>query len=255
MYVLRDNLELKLSEVYPIELIRSLRLCVSNLIFRFFRTYDVDEVRILKDGKKVTVCDPSTATYRVGQSHRTNDRFVTFLTDLIKLYRFISQFSYELTEFVGPFKSAAIAAKKLRLEYKDAKKAEKFAAKKAELRAENTDKPHAEKADKPKRTATLSKAFVKKSQVEVPPPPLNNAWAERKAIHEAAQEAAAKIVAETVTVEDSSESDDDGPVKEVQADDSEFKVVVSKRQHSKSQHSKPQRNGNRFANKGKSKQA
>jgi len=136
MYVLRDNLELKLSEVYPIELIRALRLCVSNLIFRFFRTYDVDEVRILKDGKKVKVCDPSTATYRIGQTHRTNDRFVVFLTDLIKLYRFISQFSYELYEFVEPFKNAAAAAKKLRLAYKlsklEEKKAEKAKADKAD---------------------------------------------------------------------------------------------------------------------------
>lgn len=245
MYVLRDNLELKLSEVFPIELIRALRLCVSNLIFRFFRTYDVDEVRIMKDGKKVKICDPSTATYRIGSNHRSNDRFVIFLTDLIKLYRFISQFSYELTEFVEPFKSAALAAKKLRLEYKQ-----------TQTQAKKADK--ADKADKPKRTATLTKAFVKTDKpkpgrvVDVSPPPENNAWAERQAKIAEAQAAAAKVVAENQSraaeadqdADATGSDDDDGPVKEVQPDNSEFKVVVSKR--TKPSQGKPQRGGNRF---------
>ena len=258
MYVLHSNLDLKLSEVFPVELIRALRLCVSNLIFRFFRTYDVDEVRILKDGKKIKVCNPSSAVYRIDGSQRTSQQFVTFLVELISLYRFISQFSYELTEFVEPFKSAAIAAKQLRLEYKQ-----------TQAQAKKADKSHkadkADKADKPKRTATLTKAFVKTDKpkpgpvVEVPPPPENNAWADRQATIAAAQEAAAKVVAEaqpkTVEADEADEADevddaDDGPVKDVQADadNGEFKIVVSKRD-------KPQRGGNRFHKQASAKQA
>ncbi len=253
MYVLNSNLDLTLSEVYPIELIRALRLCVSNLIFRFFRTYDVDETRILKDGKKVKVCNPSRATYRVDGTNRTSEQFVTFLADLIQLYRFISGFSYELTEFLEPFKSAAIAAKKLRLEYKNAQ-AQAKKADKGDKATKATKADKADKADKPKRTDTLNKAFVKTSKpkiagpvVEVPPPPENNAWADRQAKIAEAQAAAAKVVAEQAQkaeaeeTSDDESSDDDGPVKEVQADEGEFKVVVSKRTQPK-----PQRGGNRF---------
>ncbi len=256
MYVLNSNLDLTLSEVYPIELIRALRLCVSNLIYRFFRTYDVDEVRVLKDGKKIKVCNPSNATYRIDGSNRTSEQFVTFLVDLISLYRFVSQFSYELTEFIEPFKSAALAAKKLRLEYKQTQAQSKKASKadKAQ-KAEKAEKADKAEADKPKRTATLSKAFVKTSKpkvagpvIEVPPPPENNAWADRQAKIAEAQAAAAKVVAEQAQKaqearEDESDesSDEDGPVKEVQADEGEFKVVVSKRTQPK-----PQRGGNRF---------
>ncbi len=253
MYVLNSNLDLTLSEVFPVELIRALRLCVSNLIFRFFRTYDVDEVRILKDGKKVKVCNPSNATYRLDGSNRTSQQFVTFLSELIQLYRFISGFSYELTEFVEPFKSAAIAAKKLRLEYKNGQAQAKKADKGAKgVKADKTEKADGTSETKPARTATLSKAFVKANKpkvagpvVEVPPPPKNNAWADRQALIAEAQAAAAKAVADAQTQQQTEEasddesSDDDGPVKEVQADEGEFKVVVTKR-------AKPQRGGARF---------
>jgi hypothetical protein len=233
MYVLHSNLDLKLSEVFPIELIRALRLCASNLIFRFFRTYDVDEVRVLKDGKKVNVCDPSRATYRVDGTQRSSAQFTTFLTDLIGLYRFISQFSYELTEFVEPFKTAAMTAKKMREEFKKAQAQAHAQAKKSD----KYDKSASASAE-PKRTATLSKAFVKTVKavgpvVELPPPPKNNAWADRRVKIAAVAETQA-----TAQATDES-SDEDEPTKEVQADQGEFKVVVSKSP-------KHQRGGNRF---------
>lgn len=116
LYVFNHNLNLCLDEVYPLEIIRAVRLHLMTLLFRFFKTYDVNETYVAKDGKKHYICDASQATYRSNGNSRTTTEFLAFVEYLIEANRYIKQLSVELTEFSEPFRAAALAAKAERVQ-------------------------------------------------------------------------------------------------------------------------------------------
>lgn len=89
----------RIESIDLLELIKVLRFTVYSLVFRCFNTYDIDEVVTLKSGKTVQLCNVSNHDAFQNFPHFPSEVINQFLTDLIKLYRFLSQFSYELTEF------------------------------------------------------------------------------------------------------------------------------------------------------------
>jgi hypothetical protein len=115
-YLNRFVLEQQLKEVQPLEIIRAVRLALQQLIFRFFRTYDVNEKR--EFGKKsVKVCDPTSATFRRDDRQITTEEFRYFVEDLISACGLINKFTPELTEFRDVFVTAAKTAKQMRAEF------------------------------------------------------------------------------------------------------------------------------------------
>ncbi len=92
-----------------------MRTYLSEIIFRIFHTYVVDD------------CDPSNATYKIDKGGQpiTNDKLCAFSTDLVNLYRKFSVFSPSLSELSDIFISAA-------------KKAEPFKVDKEEYEQKNT---------------------------------------------------------------------------------------------------------------------
>ena len=115
-YLHRSVLEQQLKEVQPLELIRAVRLVLQQLLFRFFRTYNVDETREVAK-KIVKVCDPSNATFRRGDHQITTEEFRDFTEDLITACHQVDAFSQDLSEFRDVFVNAAKAAKQMRLDY------------------------------------------------------------------------------------------------------------------------------------------
>jgi len=120
-YVLNQTMELKLEEVFPVEFVRAIRLYVSELLYRFFRTYDVNETREITDKnttKVIPICNPTNATYRVGGNNRSSNEFVQFMTLLIESAKILSGFEMNLSDVAEPLIFAATTAKKMREEYK-----------------------------------------------------------------------------------------------------------------------------------------
>ena len=116
-YLHRSVLEQQLSDVQPLELVRAVRLVLQKLVFRFFRTYDLDETREV--GKKVVkVCNPSDATFRRGDHTITTEDFRDFVETLLDACRVVNTYSPELKEFRDVFSQAARTAKQMREEYK-----------------------------------------------------------------------------------------------------------------------------------------
>lgn len=133
-YLHRSVLEQQLKEVQPLELIRAVRLVLQQLLFRFFRTYNVDETREVAK-KVVKVCDPSNATFRRGDHQITTEEFRDFTEDLIAACHQVDAFSLELTEFRDVFVNAAKTAKQMRLD---------FQAQKGQQSQKNTTQQHPE---------------------------------------------------------------------------------------------------------------
>lgn len=120
-YVLNTTMELMIDEVFPVEIVRAIRLHISQLLFRFFHTYDVNATRELvdkKEKKTIFVCDPENATYRVGDSHRTSTEFMSFMRLIVDASQYLSTLDIGLSDISGPFKTAAMTAKKMREDYK-----------------------------------------------------------------------------------------------------------------------------------------
>jgi len=121
LYVFDNNMNLCLKEVYPIEIIRAVRLYLRNLLFRFFKTYDVDESYTTKDGKTDYTCDPSKATFRSNGRTYASDDFCSFIEYLINANRYFKQLTLELSEFSEPLRTAAKTAKAERNQYSQQK--------------------------------------------------------------------------------------------------------------------------------------
>jgi hypothetical protein len=228
-YVLNQTLDLTLEEVYPVEIVRAIRLHVSQLLFRFFRTYDVKatrEVVVEKTKKVVPVCDPSGATYRIGGSVRASQEFVQFMTLLVSAAEILSQFELNLSDVVEPFKVAAATAKKMRDEYK------------AKNRNSHSDKSAVESAKPSKSAAQIFKKSDRTfTSAKVPDV---NVWDVRKSkqTEQAQTEAETQSQTEAETEQAQTESTHD--------DEGEFTLVVKK------QPKKPQGgNGRRFVRNAK----
>lgn len=211
-YMFNSVLNSTVADVFQTELIRGIRLFVSQLIFRFFKTYDV------------TDCDPQRATFRMKNHSVTSVQFTEFLELLLVTSNYLSQFSQSLAEFATPFKNAATVAKKMRADFKVTQQKE--------------------------RTATLTKTFAQPQQEQqsqtqkpvqfVPAPiPKKNAWNECKQQHvevprqtetlpaEASQ--AAPQALQTNPLEQGSDVQED---QDVSVDDF---IKVVKRQHARRQ--------------------
>jgi hypothetical protein len=118
-YPYRSVLEQQLTDVQPIELVRAVRLVLQKLVYRFFHTYDVHEMREV--GKKnVKVCDPSNATFRRGDRNITTEEFRDFIEVLLEACDVVNGYTQELTEFRDVFTQAARVAKQMRDEYRQA---------------------------------------------------------------------------------------------------------------------------------------
>ena len=115
-YLHRSVLEQQLSKIQPLELIRAMRLALQKLVFRFFHTYDVNEMREIGN-KQVKVCDAASATFRRGEHNITTEEFCDFVELLIDTCRIMNTYSAELTEFRDVFLNAARTAKQMREAY------------------------------------------------------------------------------------------------------------------------------------------
>ena len=123
-YLYRSVLDLSLTDVQPLELLRAVRLALQKLVYRFFRTYDPNETHEV--GKKIVpVCNASNATFRRGDHNITTDEFRNFIDDLLVACRFMNQFSKDLSEFRNVFSSAASTAKTMRETYNKERYTEK----------------------------------------------------------------------------------------------------------------------------------
>ena len=225
LYVLDHNMNLRLDEVLPIEIIRAVRLHLMNLLFRFFKTYDVDETYTTKDGKTHHTCDASKATFRSdGHTHTTAD-FYSFAEYLIKANRYLKQLTLELSEFSETFRTAALTAKAERVQYAKTQAQAKF----AETKATKT-KPIASASSTPSpRQASLQKTFSVDAKPFVPSiPPAVNPWNKRKEATRAAAEAKANSAKADETVD---ETVDDEPIEPNtnHTNDGEFKLVTKKK--------------------------
>lgn len=195
LYVLDQNMNLPISEVSSIEFIRAVRLYLMQLLFRFFKTYDVDET-FAREGKTFQVCDPSKATFNSHGHAMTSEDFFSFLQCLIQANRYLKRFTLDLSEFVQPFRAAAQAAKADRAEYNAMRKAAL-----AEYRGKSKTKAQSQPTQS-SRQASLQKTFSVDARPFVPaPPPRVNSWKERKAKHDAAVAAAEAAVAEAAVAE------------------------------------------------------
>jgi hypothetical protein len=223
LYVLDQNMSLPLADVFPIELIRAVRLHLMQLLFRFFKTYDVDETYSTKEGT-FQVCDPTKATFRSnGHTVATAD-FYSFAEYLVKANRYLKGLTLDLSEFVQPFRTAAQVAKAERAAYNKTQA-------KAHYQAKTQAKPQTPAQSPTPRQASLQKTFSVEAKPFVPAsPPTVNPWKDRKAKHEATVAAAAAAAAASPVSEPHSEpSSDVEPEVPVTENDGEFKVVAKKK--------------------------
>ncbi len=111
LYVFDSNMDLRLGEVFPIELIRAIRLHLTNLLFRFFKTNNVHETFVTRDGKTQNVCEPCAASYRLNGRTVANEKFLNFIEYLIEANELVKCFTPELSEFSNAFREAAKIAR------------------------------------------------------------------------------------------------------------------------------------------------
>lgn len=237
LYVLDQNMNTTLGEVFPIEIFRAVRLHLMNLLFRFFNTYDVDETFVTKDGKTHYTCDSSKATFRSKGHNHTTAEFCSFAEYLIKANRYLKQLSLELTELSQPFRDAAQIAKAERVQYAKAQAQAKFAEAKA---AKTKAAPVATASPTlSPRQASLQKTFSVDAKPFVPAtPPAVNPWNKRKEASEAAK--AAKAAREAQAQEAAEASEASGaeeavePIEPIEPNtnsqnDGEYKLVAKKK--------------------------
>jgi hypothetical protein len=214
LYVLDSNMNLSLDDVFPIELIRAVRLHLMQLLFRFFKTYDVDEEYQTKDGKKHKTCNASNATYRSNGHTVATGEFCSFTEYLIKANLYLKQLSLELTEFSTPFREAALTAKAEREKFRKTQNAQQQ-TQNAQQQTQKTQKPQ-----QAQRQVSLKKTFNPNA---TPFDPSVNVWEERKV-------RVVKTVQETPTVQETFQE----TVTPVESDvdtlqEGEFKLVSKKK--------------------------
>ena len=244
LYVLDSNMNLTLDDVFPIELIRAVRLHLMQLLFRFFKTYDVDEEFQTKDGKKHYVCDASKATFRSdGHTVATGD-FCSFAEYLIKANRYLKRLTLELTEFSTPFREAARVAKAEREQFRKTQ----FQAQKAQ-NAQNAQKPQQTQKPQPTQNAPRLQSLKKTFNSDATPyEPSVNVWKERKAKAAEAAQAKAAEAAQAVEASDASgasethvETASESEPETETSQQGEFKLVAKKKHTSA-----PQKKRDRF---------
>ena len=185
-----------LGTIYFNEKLRALRFCLDEIRFRIWQTYDANKTKTVErtvNGKAVKttlkVCDPSSATYRVGDRQRSSEEFSTFCSYLIDAFKYFEKFDEDLTKFSTLFRSASSAAHKIRTEGKQ----RAFEEKKKTL---TTVKPATKPAAKPTKPAKPTGPAVKCIPA---PPPSVNAWDMRK--QQTESEAAEAETAKTAEAE------------------------------------------------------
>ena len=197
LYVHDKVLDTTIGEVRDTDLIRAARLYVRNMMKRFFRTVDPDEMSHNPQSKKMEpVCMPERCTFRRGDRNITTLEFSQFLNDLLVTQRLFLDYSDDLDEF-SFYKDAALTAKKMREDFAAKRATEKQTTRDTvrspnPRRAQNTTK-HI-KTDK--REATKSDATTQPATrvFASPAPTTKNVWAERKKV---ADETAAAVVQPT----------------------------------------------------------
>jgi hypothetical protein len=216
LYVHSAVLDTPLGEVRDIDMIRAARLFVRNIMLRFFRTDDPDEMSENPRTKKMEPrCVPEACTFRRGDRNITTLEFSQFLEDLLYTQRFFLQYSDALDEF-SFYKDAAFTAKKMREDFATKRAAEKQTTRDT-VRAPNT---------RYAQTHTKQSKVVKQMPAPVPvqastpkvlsPPPSKNVWAERKKVSD---EVVATTVATPSVVADAKQD----PISE---EDQEFVEVM-----------------------------
>ena len=220
LYVHDKVLDTTISEVRDTDLIRAARLYVRNMMLRFFRTDDPDEKSENPRTKKMEPrCVPERCTFRRGDRYITTLEFSQFLGDLLAAQRLFLNYSDELDEF-SFYKDAALTAKKMRDDFATKRAAEKQTTRDTvrspnPRRAQNTTK----QVKTEKQVSTKSAATTQPTTrvFTSPPPPVKNAWAERKKV---ADEAAAAVVQPAPEAVANAEQD---PISE---EDKEFVTVM-----------------------------
>ena len=193
------------------QLIKAMRVVISEMVYRFFKTYDLNEKRFDRESQKeVLVCLPENATFRRGDRVVSDDDFVSFMTDLLDAYKAVLAVDFEALRTL--FRDAGAAAKKARDEF-----FAKTATEKAQQKRDSRTKAG---ISKPAPVGQLKIVAVKSNgAVLTPPAPAHNPWAERKATAEAAEAAEAEAVEAEAVEAESAEAE------AVEAESADFTTV------------------------------
>ncbi len=167
------------------QIIKAVRVDICEMVFRFFHTYDLKEMRFDRESnKEVIVCLPQNATYRRGDHVYSDEEFVDFMSDLLDAYSALLVIDFDAVRTL--FREAGAAAKQMRDEFFAKVAAEKAQQKRDSRTKAGISKPAAPKETKAAPAGHLKIVAVKSNgAVLASAPPARNPWAERKAVAEA----------------------------------------------------------------------
>jgi hypothetical protein len=197
-----SEMDMDLTELSLGQLIKILRLCVSEIIYRFFRTYDPKDKRMDREAKKeVLLMEAQNATYRMNGHVYADEAFVSFMDQLITAYKQLLTVDFDRLR--KTFAEAGAKAKAEREAFFASMAAEKAKAKSDSRRAAGLTK---DKPAKPAQTKTAPAGQLKVVAVQaaavqaraIPPVPAVNPWQKRKEEQAAIAASEAQLAADLV---------------------------------------------------------
>lgn len=198
----REVRGIPLGKLYFSEKLRAMRFLGDEMRNRIWHTYDGNEMReitLTQKGKEtrkmVPRCDPTRATYRMGDHVRQSESFTAFCEYLLEAYRFFEKFDENLTQFSELFRKASGSAFAMRkeLEKKAFEEKKKDIKKVQPVQPKPAPKPRAEQERPVSLPATNVWDERKKAQAQVqakaePQPPAEPVQAEPQAESDAHSE-------------------------------------------------------------------